>query len=63
MPRLKKAMKGVAICDKPRGADKQALIRGFPNGETQLRIVVFPLNFLSLEIIILIFQNKNLSGK
>ena len=34
MPRLEKAMKGVAVCDKPRGADKQALIRGFPNGET-----------------------------
>ena len=35
MPRHQKAKKGVAICDKPRGADKQALIRGFPNGETQ----------------------------
>jgi len=34
MPRLEEAMKDVAICDKPRGADKQALIRGFPNGET-----------------------------
>ena len=29
-------MKDVVICDKPRGADKQALIRGFPNGETHL---------------------------
>ena len=29
-------MKDVAVCDKPRGADTQALIRGFPNGETQL---------------------------
>ena len=37
MPRLKKTMKDVAICDKPRGADKQALIRGFPNGKTQHR--------------------------
>ena len=37
MPRLEKAMKDVAICDKPREADKQALIRGFPNGETRLR--------------------------
>ena len=37
MPWLEKAMKDVAICDKPRGADKQALIRGFPNGETQHR--------------------------
>ena len=27
-------MKDVVVCDKPRGADKQALIRGFPNGET-----------------------------
>ena len=25
-------MKDVASCDKPRGAAKQALIRGFPNG-------------------------------
>ncbi len=34
MPRLEKAMKDVAICDKSRGADKQALIREFPNGAT-----------------------------
>ena len=34
MPRLEKAKKGVAVCDKSRGADKQALIREFPNGET-----------------------------
>ena len=27
-------MKDVVACDKPRGAGKQALIRGFPNGET-----------------------------
>ena len=27
-------MKDVVVCDKPRGADKQALTRGFPNGET-----------------------------
>ena len=27
-------MKDVVGCDKPRGAAKQALIRGFPNGET-----------------------------
>ncbi len=26
--------KDVEVCDKPRGAGKQALIRGFPNGET-----------------------------
>ena len=35
MPRHQKPMKDVAICDKPRGADKQALNRGCPNGETQ----------------------------
>jgi len=35
MPRRQQAMKDVAVCDKPRGADKQALIRGFPNGETR----------------------------
>jgi hypothetical protein len=29
-------MKDVVICDKPRGADKHALILGFPNGETHL---------------------------
>jgi hypothetical protein len=27
-------MKDVVACDKPRGAGKLALIRGFPNGET-----------------------------
>jgi len=40
MPRRQEAMKDVIICDKPRGADKYALIRGFPNGETQLLLVV-----------------------
>ena len=34
MPRQREAMKGVAGCDKPRGAAEQALIRGFPNGAT-----------------------------
>jgi hypothetical protein len=34
MPRRQKAMKDVAACDKPRGAGKQASIRGFLNGET-----------------------------
>ena len=34
MPRRQEAMKDVVVCDKPRGAGKQALIRGFPNGET-----------------------------
>ena len=35
MPWQLEAMKDVVDCDKPRGAVKQALIRGFPNGETQ----------------------------
>ena len=35
MPRRQKAMKDVVACDKPRGAGKQALIRGCPNGETR----------------------------
>ena len=34
MPRLQEAMKDVGGCDKPRGAAYQALIRGYPNGET-----------------------------
>ena len=34
MPRRQEAMKDVVACDKPRGAGKLALIRGFPNGET-----------------------------
>jgi len=29
-------MKDVVGCDKPRGVVKRTLIRGFPNGETQL---------------------------
>ena len=28
-------MKDVVVCDKSRGADNQALIRGCPNGETR----------------------------
>ena len=35
MPRHLEPKKDVVICDKPRGADKRAVIRGFPNGETQ----------------------------
>jgi len=35
MPWRQKAMKDVEVCDKPRGADKRALIRGCPNGETR----------------------------
>ena len=34
MPGRQKAMKDVVACDKPRGAGKQASIRGFLNGET-----------------------------
>ena len=36
MPWHLEPKKDVAICDKPREADKRALIRGFPNGETPL---------------------------
>ena len=35
MPWRRKAMKDVASCEKPRGAAKQALIRGSPNGATR----------------------------
>ena len=35
MPWRQEAMKDVVACDKPRGAGKQALIRGCPNGETR----------------------------
>ncbi len=36
MPWHLEPKKDVEICDKPRGADNRALIRGFPNGETPL---------------------------
>ena len=36
MPWRKRPKKDVVGCDKPRVAVKQALIRGFPNGVTQL---------------------------
>ncbi len=36
MPWQSEAMKDVAICEKPRGADKRASIRGYPNGVTPL---------------------------
>ncbi len=36
MPWYQEPMKDVVICDKPRVVDKQAVIRGFPNGETRL---------------------------
>jgi hypothetical protein len=35
MPWRQEAMKDVVSCEKPRGAAKRALIRGYPNGETQ----------------------------
>ena len=35
MPWRQQAMKDVVACDKPRGAGKQALIRGSLNGETR----------------------------
>lgn len=35
MPWRQQAKKGVVVCDNPRGAGKQALIRGFPNGVTR----------------------------
>ena len=37
MPWYQPAKKDVASCEKPRGAAKQALIRGCPNGETRSR--------------------------
>ncbi len=37
MPWRQEAKKDVGGCDKPRGAVKQALIRGFPNGATHLK--------------------------
>ncbi len=43
-------MKDVAICDKPRGADKQALIRGFPNGETHERKTLVPRCFAARSV-------------
>ena len=34
MPWQEIPMKDVASCEKPRGAAKRALIRGYPNGAT-----------------------------
>ena len=42
MPWHLEPKKDVAICDKPRGADKRALIRGFPNGETPVGVAIRP---------------------
>ena len=39
MPWHLEPKKDVVICDKPRGADKRALIRGFPNGGTRLDLI------------------------
>ena len=36
MPWYQEMMKEAEDCHKPRGAVNQALIRGFPNGETHL---------------------------
>ena len=36
MPWHQEPMKDVGACDKPREVGNQAVIRGFPNGETQL---------------------------
>src|SRR5215217_260467 len=42
MPWHLEPKKDVVICDKPRGADKRALIRGSPNGETPLGAAMRP---------------------
>ena len=50
MPRQKMAMKDVEVCEKPRGAVNQALIRGCPNGETQLALASYLLaEYIGLE--------------
>jgi len=36
MPRRSKTKKDADGCEKPRGAAKRALIRGYPNGATRL---------------------------
>ena len=35
MPWYQEPMKDAGACDNPRGAGSQAVIRGFPNGETR----------------------------
>src|SRR3954463_12078187 len=42
MPWHLEPKKDVVICDKPRGADKRALIRGSPNGETPPGVAIRP---------------------
>src|ERR1700712_520632 len=39
MPWRLKPMKDVGGCEKPRGAAYQALIRGYPNGETHRHLL------------------------
>ncbi len=39
MPWHQEPMKDAVICDMPRGADKRAVIRGSPNGETPPRVM------------------------
>ena len=39
MSRRDEATKDAVGCDKPWGAVKRALIQGFPNGETRLRLI------------------------
>ena len=41
-------MKDVVACDKPRGAGKLALIRGFPNGETR-RFTAFYIEYIDIK--------------
>ena len=49
MPWHLEPKKDVVICDKPRGVDKRAVIRGFPNGETQqgrVRTLLLPPEYI-----------------
>ena len=48
MPWDGETMKDVAACDKPRGAGKQALIRGCPNGETPCSVELHDLGAQAL---------------
>ena len=43
IPWYQEAMKDVVGCDKPRGAVKLALIRGFPNGVNPVRVMPYHL--------------------
>ncbi len=48
MPWQSEAMKDVAICEKLRGADKQALIRKCLNGATHLLLQVSYAEFIGV---------------